>query len=301
MASVAELLQPEELQSIANLQLMAKQAVEGAISGQHRSPHKGFSVEFAQHREYVQGDEIRRVDWKVFAKTDRYYVREYEEETNLRATLLVDCSGSMAYGSNGNHTKCQYALRLAACIAYIIMRQRDSIGMITFDNKIRSFIPPRSSTRHLRVLYDRMVKTLPGAYGETDLPKVFHEIVPRLQKRGMIFILSDCFTDVRELLASLAHFRHASHEVLLFHIMDKDEVEFPFDTWTRFENLELSSQFRMVDPASFRAAYLDNLKQFREELKTGCQRHRIELVPMFTHEPLTDVLSRFLNQRQSLL
>ena len=299
MASISELLQPEELQSIANLQLMAKQAVEGAISGHHRSPHKGFSVEFAQHREYVQGDEIRRVDWKVFAKTDRYYIREYEEETNLRATLLVDCSGSMAYGSEGNHTKCQYALRLAACIAHIIMKQRDSIGMITFDTKVRSFIPPRSSTRHLRVLYDEMVKTQPG--GETDLSKVFHEIVPRLKKRGMIFILSDCFTDVRELLASLAHFRHASHEVLLFHIMDKDEVEFPFDTWTRFENLEQANHFRMVDPASFRAAYLDNLKKFRDELKTGCQRHRIELVPMFTYEPLTDVLSRFLNQRQSLL
>jgi uncharacterized protein (DUF58 family) len=298
MAQSIELLQPEELQSISNLQLMAKQAVEGAISGAHRSPHKGLSVEFAQHRKYVQGDEIRRVDWKVFAKTDRYYVREYEEETNLRATLLIDCSGSMAYGSEGHPTKCQYALRLAACIARIIMKQRDSIGMITFDERVRSFIPPRSSTRHLRVLYEEMIKTQPG--GETDLFKVFHEIVPRLQKRGMVFIFSDCFTDMRELLASLAHFRHASHEVVVFHIMDRDEVEFPFDLWTRFENLERFSEFRLVDPANFRAAYLENLEKFREELKRGCQRHRIDLFPMFTHEPLTDALTRCLKQRQAL-
>ena len=298
MAPLTDMLQPEELQSIANLQLMAKQAVEGAITGMHRSPHKGFSVEFAQHREYVQGDEIRRVDWKVFAKTDRYYVREYEEETNLRATLLVDASGSMGYaGEDAAFTKCQYALRLAACIAHIILQQRDSVGLITFDTEVRGFIPPRSSTRHLRILYDRMTKTVPG--GETDLSKVFHEIVPRIQKRGMVFILSDCYTDVRGLLSSLAHFRHASHEVVLFHIMDRDEVEFPFQQWTKFENLERLSEFRMVDPASFRAAYLENLERFREELKRGCQRHRIDLVPIFTDEPLTGTLARFLKQRQA--
>ncbi len=298
MAPLTEILQPEELQSIVNLQLMAKQTVEGAITGQHRSPHKGFSVEFAQHREYVQGDEIRRVDWKVFAKTDRYYVREYEEETNLRATLLVDASGSMGYAGEGAaYTKCQYALRLAACIAHIILQQRDSVGLITFDTEVRGFIPPRSSTRHLRILYDRMTNTVPG--GETDLSKVFHEIVPRIQKRGMVFILSDCYTDVRGLLSSLAHFRHASHEVVLFHIMDRDEAEFPFQQWTKFENLERLSEFRMVDPASFRAAYLENLERFREELKRGCQRHRIDLVPIFTDEPLTGTLARFLKQRQA--
>ena len=146
------MLQPEELQSIANLQLMAKQTVEGAITGMHRSPHKGFSVEFAQHREYVQGDEIRRVDWKVFAKTDRYFVREYEEETNLRAMLLVDASGSMGYAGESGQTKLQQALKLAACLAHIIMRQSDSIGLMTFDTDIRAHIPPRSSNRHLRVL-----------------------------------------------------------------------------------------------------------------------------------------------------
>ena len=296
MASSSELLRPDELQSIRHLSLNAKQAMEGAISGAHRSPHKGFSVEFAQHREYVQGDEIRRVDWKVFAKTDRYYVREYEEETNLRATLLVDCSGSMGYASPGNDTKCRFAVRLAACLARIIIRQADSVGMVTFDDRVRSVIKPKSSKRHLSVLYDQMVKTQPG--GETDLAKVFHEIVPRLQKRGMVFILSDCFTDVRGLLASLAHFRNAAHEVIVFHILDRDEVEFPFDLWTRFENLERLNEFHLVDPASFRAAYLENLEKFREELKHGCQRHRIELVPMFTDEPLTEALTRFLKQRQ---
>ena len=298
MAPLSELLQPEELQSITNLQLMARQTVEGAISGMHRSPHKGFSVEFAQHREYVQGDEIRRVDWKVFAKTDRYYVREYEEETNLRAMLLVDASGSMGYTGENGESKLQYALKLGACLAHIILAQSDSIGMMTFDTEVRSHLPPRSNSRHLRLLYDEMIRTRPG--GETDVAKVFHDIVPRLHKRGMVFILSDCFTDVKGLLKSLAHFRHASHEVVIFQIMDRDEIEFPFDAWTRFENLEAVGQFRMVDPASFRAAYLENLKLFREELKRGCQRNRIDLVSMSTAEPLTDALARFLKQRQGV-
>ena len=299
MASINDILQPEELQSIVNLQLMAKQTVEGAITGQHRSPHKGFSVEFAQHREYVQGDEIRRVDWKVFAKTDRYYVREYEEETNLRAMLLLDASGSMGYKGENGITKLQHAIKLSACLAHIIMKQSDSIGLMTFDTKIRSHIPPRSSTRHLRILYEEMLKTRPG--GETDISKVFHDIVPRIDKRGMVFILSDCFTDVKSLLASVAHFRHASHEVVIFHVMDRDEVEFPFDAWTRFENLERIAEFQMVDPASFRAAYLDNFAKFTEALKLGCQRHRVELVPMYTHEPLTDSLARFLRMRQGVV
>jgi len=299
MASINDILQPEELQSIVNLQLMAKQTVEGAITGQHRSPHKGFSVEFAQHREYVQGDEIRRVDWKVFAKTDRYYVREYEEETNLRAMLLLDASGSMGYKGENGITKLQHAIKLSACLAHIIMKQSDSIGLMTFDTKIRSHIPPRSSTRHLRILYEEMLKTRPG--GETDVSKVFHDIVPRIDKRGLVFILSDCFTDVKSLLASIAHFRHASHEVVIFHVMDRDEVEFPFDAWTRFENLERIAEFQMVDPASFRAAYLDNFAKFTEALKLGCQRHRVELVPMYTHEPLTDSLARFLRMRQGVV
>jgi len=214
----------------------------------------------------------------------------------LRATLLVDCSGSMGYASPGSPTKCRHAVRLAACLARIIIRQSDSVGLITFDDRVRDFIKPRSSTRHLNVLYEQLVKTQPG--GETDLARVFHEIVPRIQNRGLVFILSDCFTDIRALLASLAHFRNASHEVVVFHILDRDEVDFPFDLWTRFENLELMGDFHLVDPASFRAAYLDKLEQFRDELKHGCQQHRIELVPMITDEPLTEALTRWLKQRQ---
>ena len=295
MGTFHELLKPNELQAIKRLKLKASQVVEGALSGAHRSPHKGFSIEFAQHREYSQGDEIRRVDWKVFAKTDRYYVREYEEETTLRATVLLDCSGSMDYANPDCDTKLNYARRLAACLARIIISQSDSVGLVTFDDRLRGFIKPKSSKRHLRVLYDQLNATVPG--GETDLAKVFHEIVPRIQKRGLVFILSDCFTDVHSLLGSLAHFRNASHEVVVFHIMDPDEVEFPFDLWTRFENLERFGEFHLVDPASFREAYLENLEQFREQLETGCQRHRIALVPLVISEPLTDALTRFIVQR----
>jgi uncharacterized protein (DUF58 family) len=244
----------------------------------------------------VQGDDTRRVDWKVFGKTDRYYIREYEEETSLRATLLVDISGSMDYAREGGISKCQYAMKLAACIAQIIIRQSDSVGMVTFDDQVRSFIPPRSSTSHLRLLYQTMIESRPG--GETDLATIFQKLMPRLQRRGMIFIFTDGFSDQRALLQSLSHFRQASHEVVLFHILDPDEIEFPFSAWTKFENLEMLGTFRTLDPASFRVAYLDNLRQFREALKTGCQRHRIDLVPMNTSEPITDALARCLRQRQ---
>ena len=283
MALLIDMLQPEELQSIANLQLMAKQTVEGAITGMHRSPHKGFSVEFAQHREYVQGDEIRRVDWKVFAKTDRYFVREYEEETNLRAMLLVDASG--VWDTPAKAAKQSCSTHSSWPRAHIIMRQSDSIGLMTFDTDIRTHIPLRSSNRHLRVLYEEMLHTKPG--GETDLSKVFQTLCASA-KAGMIFILSDCFTDVKELLKSLAHFRHASHEVVIFHVMDRDEVEFPFDAWTRFENLELAGEFRMVDPTSFRAAYPITLRSSPPHLRkaasgTGliwcrCTRTRVSLI-----------------------
>lgn len=297
MAQLADYLAPAELQKISNLQVMARLVVEGFISGLHRSPHKGFSVEFAQHRQYVQGDEIRRLDWKVFAKTDRLYVREYEEETNLRCTLLLDLSGSMAYGGEKAVAKHQYALRLAAAFSYLLLQQRDSVGLVTFDTAVRRYIPPRSNTRHLRVLLEELSTAEPG--GETDLGRVLHDLVPRLHRRGLIVLLSDCLGDVRALTSALAHFRSARHEVLVFHILDRDEVEFPFREWTRFESLEQAEAFRMVDPAQFREAYLANLKRFQEELVAGCRKHRVDLVPMVTDQPYADALSQYLTRRLS--
>ena len=294
MPGIAEFLTPSDLEKIANLQVLARTVVEGFCTGLHRSPHKGFSVEFKQHRQYVHGDEIRMLDWKVFGKTDRFYIREYEEETNLRATLLLDASGSMAYGKPP-HTKLVYATRLAACLAYLMLQQQDSVGLVTFDTKLRRYIPPRAQTAHLKVLVGELEKTKPG--GETGLGKVFHDLVPRIYRRGLLIILSDCFSDVQDLLSALAHLRHARHEIIIFQIWDRDELEFPFRTWTRFDCLEVDGKRHLVDPGHLRNAYLENLQQFRTDLKQGCSRHRIDLVPMVTDQPYAEALAHYLTLR----
>ena len=294
MSGPSDFLTPSDLQKIANLQVLARLVVEGFCSGLHTSPHKGFSVEFREHRQYVQGDEIRRLDWKVFGKSDRLYIKEYEEETNLRATLLVDASGSMAYDGAGV-TKYQYAIRLAACLSYLMLRQQDSVGLVTFDKKLRQYIPPRSRPSHLRVLLDALQESKPG--GETELGKVFHQIVPKIHRRGLLIILSDCFGDVTELMAALAHFRHSHHEIVIFQIWDPDELEFPFKQWTRFDSLEAESDKRLIDPVQLRSVYMENLDRFRTELKQGCARHRIDLVPMTTNKPYAEALAYYLARR----
>ena len=294
MAHAADFLTPAELKKVANLQLVARLVVEGFFSGLHRSPHKGFSVEFAQHRQYVQGDEIRRIDWKAFGKTDRFYVREFEEETNLRSTILLDVSGSMEYGGK-DVTKAHYATRLAASLAYLMLQQRDSVGLVTFSEAIDHFIPQRSGVKHLRLLLDALEKAETG--GETEIGTVFRSLVPRIHRRGLLVIISDCFGDVKDLIKALAHFRHARHEIVLFQIMDRDEVEFPFKQWTRFESLEQDDRFRQIEPAQFRKAYLDNLAKFQKELSDGCSRHRIDLVPIITDQPYGEALAQYLTRR----
>jgi len=296
MAQVSDFLTPRDLQKISNLQVIARQVVEGFCSGLHRSPHKGFSVEFKQHRQYVPGDEIRHIDWRVFARSDRYYIREYEEETNLRATLLLDLSGSMNYGGNGGGpSKYEYATRLAASLAYLMLQQQDSVGLVTFDTQIRRYIPPRSRVSHLRVLIDELQRGRPG--GETELSDVFHDLVPKLHRRGLLVVLSDCFGDVTQLLRALAHFRHAHHEILIFQIWDPDELDFPFKGWTQFECLERAGIKHLLDPASLRQAYLANLERFRAELLRGCRRHKIDLVPFTTDQPYAEALAAYMARR----
>jgi len=294
MAKATEFLDPKDLQSIANLQILARLVVEGFTSGLHRSPHKGFSVEFKQHRQYVPGDDLRYLDWKVYGKTDRFYIREFEEETNLRATMLIDRSGSMGYAGNGM-SKYEYATRVAAALSYLMLQQQDSVGMVTFDDQIQRYIPPRGRPSHLRTLIEEMQSS--GTGGETALSRVFHDLVPKVHRRGLLIILSDCFDDVQELLASLAHFRHAKHEVIIFHILDRDELEFPFEQWTRFDSLE-ADQKLMLDPAVLREQYLERMEQFREELKQGCARHRVDLVPMVTDQPYAQALGEYLTLRR---
>ncbi|MBM4153692.1 MAG: DUF58 domain-containing protein [Lentisphaerae bacterium] len=295
MPGVSSFLTPADVRRIASLQVLARTVVEGFCSGLHRSPHKGFSVEFREHRAYVPGDEIRRLDWKIFARRDRFYVREFEEETNVRATILLDVSGSMAYGS-GEVTKHHYATRLAACLAYLMLQQADGVGLVSFDTGVREYIPPRSRPGHLRVLVDALAASKPG--GETELGRVFHDLVARVHRRGLLIVISDCFGRVPDLLSALAHFRHARHEVILFQVWDPAELEFPFRTWTRFESLERAAHHQFVDPATLREAYLRRVAEFREELKRGCHRHRVDLVPLVTDRPYADALAQYLTLRR---
>jgi len=295
MAQTAEVLTPEDIQKIRSLEIVARLVVEGFCAGLHRSPHRGFSVEFRQHRSYVPGDEIRHLDWKVFGKTDRFYVREYEEETNLRATILLDKSGSMNYGSQ-KVTKFHYAVRLAACLSHLMLRQSDGVGLVTFDEKVDTYVPPRSRPKHLKIILDALAKTKPGK--ETELAKVFHDLVPKIHRRGLLIILSDCFGNLPELMSALAHFRHAHHELIVFQIWDRAELDFPFEQWTQFECLERKNIKYLVDPAHLRKAYLERLGAFREELRSGCHQYRIDLVPMVTDEPYADALARYLTLRK---
>ena len=298
MPHVSDVLSARDIGKFVNLQVLAKQVVEGFCSGLHRSPHKGFSVEFKEHRQYVPGDDIRDIDWKLYGKTDRLFIREYEEETNLRCTILLDSSGSMGYsGSRSNGlTKHGYAIRTAACLAYLLLQQQDSVGLVTFDTKVRSYTPPRARPRHLQAIITQLDKTKPER--ETELGDVFHEMVTKIQRRGLVVIISDLFGDVEHLLKALAHFRHARHEMIIFQIWDPDELDFPFRQWTQFASLETANREHLVDPAQIRRAYLEKLEQFREKLTNGCNRHRISLVPLSTDQPYSDALAAYLGLRR---
>ena len=298
MPNVSDVLTSHDIGRFTNLQVLAKQVVEGFCSGLHRSPHKGFSVEFKEHRSYSPGDDIRTIDWKLFGKTDRLYIREYEEETNLRCTILLDSSGSMAYsGSRTNGvTKHDYAVSTAACLAYLMLQQQDSVGLVTFDKQVRRYIPPRARPKHLQAIINELKKQKPEF--ETELGDVFHEMVAKIHRRGLLIIISDLFGDVDQLMKSLAHFRHANHDIIMFQIWDPDELDFPFRQWTQFASLEAADNRHLVDPAQVRRAYLEKLEQFREHLTSGCNRHRISLVPMTTDQPYADSLAAYLALRR---
>ena len=295
MAKTSDILQAEDIAPLQHLQLFARTVVEGFTTGLHASPHKGFSVEFRQHRPYVQGDEIKRLDWKIFGRSDRFYIREYDEETNLRATIVLDASGSMGYTGQGGVQKFDYARKLAASLAYLLMSQQDAAGLITFDTKVREFIPNRTRITHLHHLLDCMVKTEPGE--ETGLAGVLESLAGRLKRRGLIILISDLFDDVPALLKAVGVLRKKGHELMAFQLFDRDEIDFPFSRWSRFENLEQSEDFLMLDPPAIRQSYLKVLAEFRQSLTEGLRRHECDLVPMITDEPHAVALKEYLALR----
>jgi uncharacterized protein (DUF58 family) len=295
MAAQTLSFDPSSLAKYGHLTLVARNLVEGFLTGVHKSPYKGFSVEFAEHRQYYPGDEIRHIDWRAYGKTDRYYIKEYEEETNLKAHLLVDASGSMAY--QGQHTsKFQYAQYIAASLAYLMLHQRDAVGLGTHDTRLRQLIPPRSTSKHLLTLLRALEQTQPG--GETALAPLWHQLAQQFRQRGLVVILSDGFDQVGPLLRALQHFRHRRHEVIFFHILAPEEAEFPFKKMTQFRNLEVSGHRLLVDPQRLRKEYLENFQRFCTELRDAAGRAQVDYHLMRTDEPVDRALGIYLSKRQ---
>lgn len=295
MATLSDILHAEDITSLQNLQLFARTVVEGFTTGQHASPHKGFSVEFRQHRPYVQGDEIRRLDWKVFGRSDRFYIREYDEETNLRATIVLDASGSMNYRGGKGILKFDYARKLAASLAYLLMSQQDAVGLVTFDSKVREVIPCRTKITHLHLLLEAMVKTTPGQ--DTSLAPVIESLAQRLKRRGLVVLISDFFDDPTALLQSIGVLRKKGHEVIALQLWDRDEIDFPFGNWARFENLENDDDFLLLDPATVRQRYLEVQKIFAEQLKDGFRKHQVDYLSLPTDESHSAALRSYLALR----
>ena len=286
-------LDPKVLAKITRLDLQARLVVEGFISGLHRSPFHGFSVEFASHREYVPGDDTRHIDWKVQAKTDRYYVKQYEEETNLKATFLLDASESMHYGA-GAMTKYQYASSIVASLGYLLLQQQDAVGLSVFDEDVRSYIPAAANPNHLKRLIHEMDVTAPQE--KTSLEAVCHALAEKLPRRGLICLVSDLFVDIDGVIRGLQHFRHHGHEVVVLHVMDRDELTFPFQGNTMFRGLESAGRL-LVDPRALRDDYLAAMERFCRQVKRTCISHRMDYQRISTADHLDAALLAFLAAR----
>jgi uncharacterized protein (DUF58 family) len=295
VAALSTILEAEDITSLQSLQLFARTVVEGFTTGHHSSPHKGFSVEFRQHRPYVQGDDIRRLDWKIFGRADRFYIREYDEETNLRATIVLDASSSMAYRGTKGVLKFDYGRKLAAAMAYLLMSQQDAVGLITFDSKIRDIIPNRTRITHLHHVLETLVKTEPGK--DTSIAPVLESLAERLKRRGLVILISDFFDDPVALLKAIGVLRKKGHEIIAMQLWDRDELEFPFGQWARFENLEKEEDALLLDPATIRLRYLEVLKNFQEQLKDGFRKHQVDYLTLPTDEPHAAALRSYLALR----
>lgn len=295
MESSRKYLNPEVLARLEGLSLRARSIVEGYVAGMHRSPYHGFSVEFAEHREYVPGDDLRYLDWKVFGRTDKYYLKQFEEETNLVCYLALDTSQSMGYrGPAARASKLDYAKRAAATLACLVLRQQDSVGLATFDNRLRSFLRASSSPAQLEPLLGELDRS-PGE-GKTDTAAICHDLAERLKKRGIVILLSDLFDDVPAVVRGLEHLRHRRHEVIVLHVLDPAEIEFPFRDTTRFRGLEQLPSV-VAEPRALRRAYLAQFGDYLRRLERACRRHRIDYVLARTDRPLELVLSSYLASR----
>ncbi|NOY75428.1 MAG: DUF58 domain-containing protein [Kiritimatiellaeota bacterium] len=290
----ASLTEPEVLAKLAKLDVRARGLVEGTFSGMHKSPHRGASVEFAQYREYVQGDDISNIDWRVYARSDRFYIKEFEADTNLRCHLMVDASASMGY-PGPNNSKLLYAKKLAATLAHLLIRQSDAVGLQCFNEKLTQDIPTRTSARHLGAILSVLNEITPS--GGTRLVKILHDLAEKVRRRALIIVFSDLFTDVEELLDCFQHMRHRKHDLAVFHLMAPDELSFDFDRSTRFVDLESAASL-VTEPAIIKQEYLNELNSYLDRMKKGCAEFQTDYRLVDTTTPYDQTLSDFLLERR---
>lgn len=286
-------LHPEAIKRIVRMDLRARRIVEGFLSGMHRSPYFGQSVEFLQHREYSHGDDLRHVDWKVWAKQDRLYLKQYEEETNLRATLLVDVSHSMQYG-RGPLNKYEYACTAAVSLAYLLLRQQDAVGCLAFDEGVRGIVPMRTKRSHLNAIINSLDVSKPQK--KTDLQQILRGAAESFPHRGMMILLSDLLVERSGLIKGMKLLRQRGHDVMVLHILDDDELDFPFSGATRFEGLELP-QHLTCNPRALREGYLQALNVYLEEIRKACSQNECDYKLVRTSDPLDAVLAHFISNR----
>ena len=290
------ILTPDIISRLNNLSLKARFVVEGFIVGLHKSPYHGFSVEFSEHRAYGAGDEIRHVDWKLWGKTDRFFIKQFEEETNLKSYLLVDQSLSMTYKSK-NTTKLEYAQILAASLGYLMLKQQDAVGLTLFDDRIRVNIPARSKRSHLNIILSQMQNIIAGP--ETTIAPVLHKTAEAIKKRGLIILISDLFDDPDKVLSGLQHFRYKGHEVIVFHVLDPQELTLDFTQRTRFRDMESGEEI-VTDPWHIQSDYQKSMNQFCDYIKSNCRQKNIDYVQLSTDLPLDMALSEYLIKRKRI-
>lgn len=295
-ADSSRFLDPDSLRQLQHLTVTSRALVEGAMTGSHRSPYKGLSTEFADHRQYVKGDDLKRLDWRVYARTERYCIKRYEENTNLKAYILVDCSASMGYRS-GDMTKYDYACHLAAGLAYVVIKQSDSAGMVVFGERIEEYYPPRSSLTHLRAMLDALGRHRPQK--GTKTATALHGMAELIKRRGLIIVISDLLDDPEGVIKGLAHFRQKRHDVIVFHTLDDDELNFPFEKVATFRDMESNEKVR-ISPRDMKNDYSAELDAFISQYKRACFENNIDYVTINTRTPHPTFLSAYLSRREKV-
>ena len=297
MESSQKFLDPRTLAKLKGLHLRARHIVEGFVAGLHRSPYHGFSIEFSEHREYTPGDDLRYVDWKVFGRSDKFYLKQYEDETNLICYLVLDTSESMQYcGPQSPMSKFEYAQAITAALAWLVLQQQDAVGLVTFDNQVRANVRPSSNPSHLQQILSVLESTQPQA--KTDTGPIFHDLAERMNKRGVVIVMSDLFDNVDSMLAGLKHFRHRRHDVIVQHVLDPAELEFPFQQSTMFRGLEQMPEV-VADPRFLRKAYLSEFEGYLRKVQSGCREHAMDYHLIRTDQRLDRALSTYLTARMA--